>query len=230
MRWEQRREGLHRDYTERSSQPPSRFALRRGKPTPNLQPPTSNPWHRGCVIAASGGKVHARKTNDETSARGQACGEGCVDAGGRVRARRNPPRPRRQARRAIVEAGDRDRSLQGAAGRRRPAGSAGEHEAEREIGEPRRHAREAALRSTIVRRPPRTEAGGPKRRVSQGAFTPGAERRAASIARVAQRRCPKECEDQRRKRSTGGRPSSGAHAQAAADKAAERIGLEPPRR
>src|SRR4051812_3160726 len=57
---------------------------------------------------------NAREGNVEARTEGQARRQGTVDAGRRVRARRDAPHPRGQARRRVDEAGDRDWPVEGA--------------------------------------------------------------------------------------------------------------------
>ncbi len=49
------------------------------------------------------------KKTIERAHKDQRGGQGSIDAGGRVRTRRDGPHPRRQARRAFNKTGDRDR-------------------------------------------------------------------------------------------------------------------------
>src|SRR5205085_6931666 len=64
------------------------------------------------------GGADARERNDQTRAGGQARWKGAVHTGRRVRAGGDASRTRGQARRALEQAGDRDRAVQGAALRR----------------------------------------------------------------------------------------------------------------
>lgn len=73
---------------------------------------------------------HARKEHDAPRAQGQSSRQVGVDAGRRVRARRDPPRSQRQARRTFATAGDRDRLVEGAPRRRRSSAAPGSREDE----------------------------------------------------------------------------------------------------
>ena len=85
------------------------------------------------VCGRANAVVHIRRThvrqyagerNVTAGAARSLPGQGSVDAGRRIRSGGNPPRARRQARRALGETGDRDRAVQGPASRREVAATA----------------------------------------------------------------------------------------------------------
>lgn len=160
---------------------------------------------------------HARESHARAGTPGQAPGKGCDDAGGRVRARRDPSRTGGQAWRPLGQAGNCDRAVEGTAGWGEAAGPAsereGQDEAEREERQPcRRAGRKAAVGSTFACDKAGAEAGAPERGLAESARAPGAERGASPYANVAQRRGTTVGAYERPGRAACSRPEGGAHA------------------
>jgi hypothetical protein len=81
-------------------------------------------WHRSCGPHPTGkGVTDARKRNHRASPPGQGRRQGAFDTGGRVCPGGNGARAGGEARGSIHEAGDRDRSFQGAAVGREASGA-----------------------------------------------------------------------------------------------------------
>ena len=140
------------------------------------------------TIRTIGAPGHAEKESHRASARGRARRKGGNHAGRRVHPRGDAPHPGRQARRAVGQAGDRDRPFQGEA-RRRAARATREgrglgqdpHAGCARPCECERGAVAAAPQpETLARNAARPEAQGTEGRVAHGAIPAGAPGRASS--------------------------------------------------
>ena len=100
---------------------------------------------------------YARESHGRSRPQVEACGARAVDASRRVHPRRDPPRPRRQARRRVHQAGDCHRLVEGSPLRREAATAAanghGRDEAKCGSREPCRQTAHAAIATSIARDP-----------------------------------------------------------------------------
>ena len=138
------------------------------------------------AIQPCAGGVNARESDGAARSRCAARRESTDNSSRRIRSRGDPPRARRQARRAIDETGHRDRVVQGAAGGRQAAVAAterkGVHETERRVGTPRRRTTpRASVTATLARHARRTETRAAQHRKPPSSLASGANRGAAAV-------------------------------------------------
>lgn len=141
-------------------------------------------WHRGCSELEPEDRSHAGEGHARARPPRQESRQGSDDAGGRIRAGRDPPHPRRQTRSAIGQAGDRHRVVEGATcGREAWSAAADGHctdEACRGLRDARRASTSAPFGQPISRGPQSAPARRARSRFATGTGAAGQERCAAA--------------------------------------------------